>query len=191
MKITEAYPLQWPTGFSRTKHPQTARFKANFIRARDGIISEIRLLGATMPIISSNIALRKDGLPYSGMAQPNDRGVAVYFNLKDQQRVLACDRWTKVEDNLRAIELAISALRGLDRWGCSQILERAFQGFTALPAPAMPKEWWDILECRRDSSMEAIEANYRRLAKDAHPDNGGSNERMSLLNKAIKEARAR
>lgn len=33
------------------------------------------------------------------------------------------------------------------------------------------------------------EANYRTRARQAHPDNGGSHERMAELNAAIDEAR--
>jgi curved DNA-binding protein CbpA len=37
-------------------------------------------------------------------------------------------------------------------------------------------------------SDETITACYRRLAADAHPDRGGSHERMSELNAARDEA---
>jgi hypothetical protein len=46
------------------------------------LINEIRRLGGDNAILSTNIKLRVDGLPYSNQAQPNDTGAAVYFNLK-------------------------------------------------------------------------------------------------------------
>lgn len=151
---------------------------------------------ASYVIISTNIPLRKDGIPYSGQAQPADPGVAVYFLWKQEQRVLACDRWDRVEDNLHAIELAVQAMRGLDRWGVSQILDRAFAGFTALPPPPKTDDnrpWWEILDQDRSASLENIEATYREYAKMCHPDTTGDGKwcgiTMVELNRAISEAR--
>ncbi|MFT8888977.1 MAG: J domain-containing protein [Ethanoligenens sp.] len=38
-------------------------------------------------------------------------------------------------------------------------------------------------------SISELTKNYRRLAKDAHPDIGGSDERMAVLNQAYQEAK--
>jgi hypothetical protein len=187
--MIEAYPLKWPEGYPRTKFTSKSKFHASFSSARDGIISELRLMGATLPIISSNIALRKDGLPYSGMAQPADKGIAVYFVYKKKQHVLACDRWNKVEDNLRAVELAISAMRGLERWGVSQIMERAFSGFAALPAPE-EDGWWSVLGVPKNVSLDVAELAYKAKIRYAHPDAGGSAEVAAKINRAIAQARA-
>jgi DnaJ-class molecular chaperone len=67
------------------------------------------------------------------------------------------------------------------------MMERAFTGFAQLAAP-VGEEWWDILECRKDSSIEVVKLNFRRLAKDHHPDNGGSNEKMTKINQAYNQA---
>lgn len=187
--MIEAYPLCWPQGFQRTESPQKSRFSSSFTTTRNNIVKNIKLMGGTLPIISSNIPLRRDGLPYSGMAQPNDRGVAVYFIWKKEQRVLACDRWNKVEDNLHAIELALEAMRGLDRWGVSQIMERAFQGFTALPPPESEQNWWEILGVSRNCSKLHAEEAYKTKIKSAHPDMGGSTHAAAKLNQAIEQAR--
>jgi curved DNA-binding protein CbpA len=37
---------------------------------------------------------------------------------------------------------------------------------------------------RPDATREAIEANFKRLAHDRHPDRGGNHEDMSALNEA-------
>lgn len=191
--MIEAYPLQWPVGYPRSKSKEWSRFKCSFTSARDGILHEIRLLEGTRPVISTNIPIRKDGIPYSGFAQPKDTGVAVYFLLNGRDMVLACDRWIKIEDNLRAVEKAIEAMRGLDRWGVSDMLNRAFQGFTALPPPPDPsfQAWWHILGCSSDTPLGEVEGRYRTLAKNMHPDRGGSVAAMADLNWAIEQARTR
>lgn len=131
MKIDGAsnFPLTWPQGWPRSKGAQSSSFKATFTSIRDGLFRQINLLGGTHIVLSSNIPLRLDGLPRAGQPQPQDKGVAVYFLRRGKQMVFACDRWDKVEDNMRAIEKTIEAVRGIDRWGASEMMERAFTAF--------------------------------------------------------------
>lgn len=190
----EAYPLQWPHGFKRTQYPQRSAFKApSFGSARDKLLHELHLLRATNVILSTNIPLRKDGLPYSGLSPPKDRGVAVYFRMKaGMPRSLACDKWIRIEDNIHALYLTVNAMRSLDRWGASDMLERVFTGFMALPAPTdgSGSPWWEVLGLSRGASETEIDGKYKELAKKWHPDAGGSAAKMANLNRAVNEARS-
>src|SRR5690606_30813924 len=148
--ITEAYPLQWPNGWSRTQYPMNSKFgsyndKPTIGSASDKIVYEMRLFGGTDLIISTDSKFRKDGLPYSSQRQPDDRGVAVYFTYQNEQKVIACDSFNKIGCNLWAIAKTIEAMRGIDRWGCSEIITKAFTGFTALPETTQ-EDIWAILE---------------------------------------------
>lgn len=194
----ESFPLQWPAGWPRATMRERSRFKTTFEMARKELYRELSLMGVPdwNVILSSNLPLRRDGMPYSGVKPANgDTGVAVYFKKENSEKrlVFACDRWDRVEDNMRAIQHSIAAIRGIERWGASDMLERAFTGFTALPAPQSDekeKPWWETLECRPNDEIEHIELRYRVLAKKFHPDvAGGSSEKMSRLNKAIQDAR--
>jgi hypothetical protein len=98
-------------------------------------MNEIRKLGSKQVVISSNLELRNDGLPRASQRAPTDQGVAVYFNLNGRSQCFPCDRWTTVEHNLWAIAKSIEALRGLERWGAKTMVDAAFRGFQALPAP--------------------------------------------------------
>lgn len=197
----DAYPLQWPLGWKKTDgwSRRTSKFAdKSFAVARDLLMAELKRFRAFDVILSTNIPLRLDGLPYSGYRQPTDTGVAVYFKLhgawKDGKRhpdkpmVFACDKWRKIEENIYAIYKTIEALRGVERWGSSDLMERSFTGFAALPPPPS-KEWWDILGVARLADKDYIKDVYRALAKKHHPDvPGGSAEKMSEINRAYEEA---
>lgn len=193
--MTTAFPLAWPTGWPRTKSPTKSSFKQTPDRARRFLVDEIARLGGSRQVISTNQKLRLDGAPYAGLKDPADKGVAVYFQLKGKPMVFACDRFDAMHDNLYAIGMTISALRGIERWGASQMMERAFQGFTALP-PAIELEprraWWEVLDLRPDASLEQIRAARLRAAKVYHPDCGTSPdpEEMAEVNAACDEGEA-
>lgn len=187
----EAFPLSWPDGWPRTPYNKqgASRFKADFVKVRSQLVSELRLLGARNVVISSNMALRNDGLPYADAARRkiDDPGVAVYFTLKDRQMVMARDLYWTPAENMRSIGLAVEHLRGLERHGGSFMMEKAFSGFAALPPPA---DWASTLGVSRNASKGEIMDAYRDLARKHHPDNGGSAEKMAEINVARDRALA-
>lgn len=188
------YPLTWPHGWKRTKNPGPSQFKTEPGRATEGLTNELLRLGASKVIISSNAQYRNDGMPYARQANIQDCGVAVYFKRKGKDMVLACDTYWNLHDNIHAIAKTIEALRSIERWGASDMLEKAFTGFTALPAPivaGMKRDWQvvlglqDILQPRADDVQKA----YRRLASQFHTDKpGGDHNKMAELNAARDEA---
>lgn len=195
----EAYPLQWPTGRPRTDRwkREAAKFDVTFARARDDLVREIQLMcggrWARDPqlVISTNVALRRDGLPLAGQRAPDDVGVAVYFTRKGKQLSFACDRWLKVEHNMRAIAKTIEALRGIDRWGTGDMVEAAFTGFAALPAPGAPREWWQVLGVPQNALPSAIRDAYRALRSQHHPDRGGDAATFNEVQQAYDQAVAK
>lgn len=191
-KVTEAYPLQYPNGWKRTQQPEPSRFgswnnKPSIHKATQKIIEEMRLFGGTDLIISSNLKLKKDGLPYSNQKQPEDQGVAVYFNWQKEQKVIACDTFDNIGCNLWAIGKTIEAMRGIDRWGCSEIITKAFTGFTALPERTS-SEWWEILGVEPTASPEEIKRKYRQLVKKHHPDITGNDIHFKRIKEAYEKS---
>jgi hypothetical protein len=122
--------------------------------------------------------------------QLDDPGVAVYFRLKSEPRVMARDRHPMPAENLHAIGHVIEALRSIDRHGGGYMMARAFSAFTALPAPDRAKPWRDVLGFapQQNPGKTAIDAAFRERARKAHPDSGGSDARMAELNRAREEA---
>lgn len=183
----EAYPLQWPILKPRTprQRRENSRFETSFARARDEVIHQVRLMKGTKLVISTNIALRRDGLPLAGQRQPEDPGVAVYFvDRSGDQKCISCDRWRKVEDNMWAIAKAIDALRGIQRWGTGDMVEAAFAGFTALPPAPKPSHWSTVFGISPEAPTDVVNREYRILAMRHHPDRGGSHSEMTALNAA-------
>lgn len=188
--MIEAYPLQWPIGYPRTpaRLREGGKFKTTFSIARDALLKEINRMGGSRPIISSDIPLRYDGLADGTKKnQVSDPGVAVYFIYQKEQVVFACDKWYSVDDNLQAIRKAIEAFRGLERWGCSDLIKRSFQGMMALPESTSGTEWWQVLGLPKTSSKEEIRIAYRNLSTIYHPDNGGDSDKFVSLNKAYQQ----
>ena len=186
--MIEAYPLVWPVGYPRTKHTQSARFDTNFAKSRDAILAEVRRFGGRNCVISSNIPTKRDGNPYANFSQPADKGIAVYFLYEGEQVVFACDKWNTCEDNLQAIRKAIEAFRGLERWGVSDLLKRAFTGFKALPEHTNGSAWWRVLGVNENASPDEIKTAYRNLSKVHHPDLGGDPSMFASVNDAYQQA---
>lgn len=193
--MSEAYPLAWPAGFSRAISRKSSNFETTPSKAIDHLLKQIKLLANDQnPIISSNVRLRKsDGIMYADMAKDklDDPGVAVYFQFNKKQVVLACDAWFTPAENVRALGLTVEAMRGINRWGSSEILQRAFTGFATLPAPGttLTKPWYEIM-CFEKIPVDValVKSAYISLSKERHPDAAtGSHELMVELNAAYQQ----
>lgn len=177
----QAYPLTWPNR-PRTRWPEASNFRVTLGQAIKEVQREVNLLGGTSLIISSNLPVKRDGMPYANSSQPQDRGVAVYFTYKKRPMCFACDRWKLVEENMRAIAKTIDALRGIARWGTGDMIQQAFTGFAALPAP---ESWWQVLRLSGPNASAAeIRSAHRRLISEHHPDNGGDTDMAAKINRA-------
>ena len=182
--MARAYPLQWPPGWPRTDNPGRSKFQVSQDQAQRGMLHQLSLMKATNVVISTNVPIRRDGLPYTRHAAIHDVGVAVYFTRQSRTMCIPCDRWWTIAENMRAIELTVEALRGLDRWGAKQMVDAAFAGFAALPAPRKP---WEILDVPEDASEDDIKAAHRWAARLVHPDRGGDDAQMAEINRARDE----
>lgn len=195
MSEQPAFPLSWPQGWKRTPAHlrEGGQFDGTPDRVRRELLSEVNRLvlgrdarawsARHLIVLSTNVRLRGDGEPMANAREPDDPGVAVYFRRNDKPVCLACDKYDRVWKNMRAIQKTVEALRGIERWGSSQLLDRAFEGFTALPHRTGPS-CWELLGLEPGASEAAILAAWREKAKSAHPDAGGSHEAFTALSEA-------
>jgi len=189
------YPLQWPEDWSRgdPRARQAAKFKTGLHRACQALYYELRLFGGGEAILSTNVPLRRDGLPYAE-GDPDDPGAAVWFRAQGEQRVIACDRYNHVAHNVQALAKTVEAMRGIERWGAGQILKRTLAAFIALPAPragdvanrADDWPWWVVLGVLPDAPLAIAEAAWKQRMKAC----GGAGPEAVDANLAIEAARA-
>lgn len=172
--------LTWPETKPRASHRRRSPFQGREVATEHRAVeNELQRWGIRQFIVSRN-----NQRIYAG-----DPGVAVWWNdKKGELRVLACDRWDKLADNMRAIHLTLDAMRALERWG-AYTAEQAAEGakLKALPPPDAVN-WRDILGMLEHASLpksdQLIIANRRYRDKSAEL---GAPE--VTLNLAIEQAR--
>lgn len=191
---TESFPLHWPMLQPRTPdhRRRDSKFSTSVGRARDELLRELGLLGATSIVVSTNCPVRRDGLLYADSSEPRDPGVAVYFNRRvggaTRPYTLACDSYRKVRWNLRAVGVTVEALRTIARHGATEMLEQAFTGFAALPPAPTPKAWFDVLGVSQNATLREAKQAYLALIAEHHPDKGGDTAKAAEINAAWTDA---
>lgn len=192
----EAYPLEWPLGYKRTANRINSLFKQSMDKAQQFLRLEIQRMGATGLIVSTNIPVRRDGGLYTDYMnrRMDDPGVAIFFKYHGKDVTMACDQYLRVWENIYALGKAIESLRGLERWGVSEILDRAFTGFAQLPPPAVllhAGDIWEILGLPgKPATIDVVKTAYRDLCQIHHPDKPtGNRQTFDRITWAYDEAR--
>lgn len=202
---TSAYPLHWPDGWRRARLQD--RVRANFNSRQDTgasyrtkrkltinegttrVLDALRKMGIGdyNVIVSTNMPVRGDGLPYSNRREPEDCGAAVYWRESNRQayQCIAIDKYDRLADNLAAIAGTLDSLRAIERWGGASILERATAGLKELPSSASGAlAWWVVLQVDHNARPDDVRAAYQRARKEAHPDHGGDVARFQAVQRA-------
>jgi hypothetical protein len=176
-----------------------SKFKAAWSDTLNLLDREIWHLGARSWILQVDVSdrwIRNDGGLYA-TARPNSPAVRVVFDSRHGTLTYSCDRFWDWRDNVRAVALALEALRKVDRYGVADSGEQ-YRGWAELPSRPhqMTREqaaefiahWaaWehpnlDLLQRDRDTLTWA----YRKAAGRVHPDiTGDDGDTMARLNAA-------
>lgn len=184
----------WPV--PRTKTPRRATFSAGYGRTLIDMERELAHLGAKSAVIEADCdetEIRNDGRLRS-TARMRSQGVILSFVSKHGPLSYPCDTFTRWEDNLRAIVLAMAALRAVDRYGVTKRGEQ-YRGWKQLPGGSEPiaaAEWPNVdaafLWLRKVGgefgTVATLTEVYRAAARKSHPDSGGTTDLMSKVNRA-------
>ena len=115
----------------------------------------------------------------------------MYFLRNGEQKALACDTYDLCGCNIWAIAQVVSYFRAMECYGCTEVLDRAFTGFTALPENAgesTERTWWEVLGVSERSDAGEVKRAYRELAKIHHPDVSGGNDKFLEVKRAYEMA---
>jgi hypothetical protein len=218
VKLPPAFPLCWPDDWPRTEPrirglvPSSARaaggtgnFRTTAGRAYDLLAHELdnwttvafrpnQTPSRRLFVVTTNVVSRLAGKPVSeGRSTRNDDpGVAVWWIVQSvagrSLRVVACDTWSSVAQNLRACGVVVESLRAMERAGASQAMARTEAGFVPIGLPA-PRAWWrELLDLPESFTAAEVERAYKKAALRAHPDQGGSDEAFIELSRARETA---
>lgn len=196
----------WP----RTAHRKPSPFRANWGDTLERLEREVRMLKGRDVVMALEVQprdIRQDG-GVRADARVKDPSVIVELRVGPDLLQFPCDRYNYWQDNVRAIALAMEALRAVDRYGVQQ--GRQYQGFKALPGgsaassassvPMTAKQAAEHLlnvvpDLRSDEDEEYWEGDVlgsaqltrlvvRTARSRAHPDRTGSTEAFQKVQTA-------
>lgn len=202
MELPQPYPLAWPAGRPRTppKEREPDRYQAKTVSGAVTLL-DVEIKRWRAPERAARIVMHEltsDPAP-RGRDDPADPGAALWFTLGGKDitaraglMVLACDKFRRLAQNIRAIGLTMERLRLVDEIGAYSLVA-AVEGARALPPPAGWKgsadqdsqPWHLTLQVMPGASLAIAEAAYRALARTAADDAA-----LVRLNLAIEAARA-
>jgi hypothetical protein len=177
--------VTWPPGRPRAAQRTDSAFKnREAATERRGIEVELERWGVRQFIISASNQRIFAGDPAAAVwwQTPPPRG---------ELRVLACDKYTKLADNLHAIRLTLEAMRALERWGAYTAEQAAEGARLALPPPEghAAADWRRLLGyisgLAPDKQLVLCEHAYRSMSREA----AGDEARQRQINLAIEAAR--
>lgn len=192
-------PLEsWPG--DRTRNRKRSPFKSRWSRTVDDLDRELRHLSARNVVIQADCErseIRLDGFLRAD-ARLRGPGVVLTFDSRHGPLSYPCDTFTDWQDNVRAIALALEALRAVNRYGVTRQAEQ-YKGWARLAAPGSAEfssleqaatfvaqhagdgtHFEHVLQVR-----EIFQKAYRQAAGKLHPDaNGGQDAAFKRLQAA-------
>lgn len=189
-------PIQaWPG--AHTANRKRSPFRATWRATMDLLDHELWNLGpGRYPDAVLELALRErdirvsDGMPRAD-ARTQHPGVILDIESVKGPLRFPCDRFDTWQDNLRAIALALEALRKVDRYGVTQRGEQ-YTGWRAIEATSNAAPFTDTASAVRwirdyaSLPTASLAAVVRAARRQAHPDrNSGDRTEYDLVDAAV------
>ena len=196
----------WP-GPSTPQHQRRSRatFRASWQNTLDLLARELKHLGAKNVAILADFRerdLRLDGMPRGDARAPQHPGVRIAFDSRHGPLTYATDEYEYWQHNVRAIALALEALRAVDRHGVSKTGQQ-YRGWAQLEAgPSAPfsslddaaafvvkhsgehADGGDLMVAPGVVDGDMLTRLYRLAARRLHPDGGGNDRDFMRLQQA-------
>lgn len=179
---------EWPGALTPEHKRQRSNFSAPWLSTLETMHRELRELGARdaeLLVAIPPAQFRIDGYPRA-QAKAEHPGVILSFDSRHGHLSYPCDTFTTWQDNLRAVALALEALRKVDRYGVTRHGEQ-YRGFAAIEAAraagehpftdAPSADRW-IVDHYRIPGDYTLAATVRGAKRATHPDHGGDAEQF-------------
>lgn len=188
----------WPG--EKTRSRQRSKFNTHYNKTLELLARELSHLRAKQIVIQADCGaeeIRRDG-QLRADARLRGPGIILSFESAKGPLSFPCDTYCDWQDNLRAIALAMEALRSIDRYGVTRRAEQ-YKGWARLPAPdasvfpdAAAAASWVAVESNLGFSPEVLLRDkhewrraYSSLAGKFHPDrNCGADAEFKKLQAA-------
>lgn len=196
-------PLVWsrPVTPPHRRRSRDQAFAVKWAATQAMLRLELDLLDAHNVVLSADFTeadLKADGMPHVRARPLKFPGVEISFDSVHGSLAFGTDAHEFWQHNVRAIALALQALRAVDRYGVSSSGEQ-YTGWRVVASGENDRERAARYLARHGAplgtsisratdrilaSRDAAHAHYCEAAKRLHPDAGGSPEAFALLQKA-------
>lgn len=175
--VTDGGSLQWPSHLERTlpvERTPNRNFEVTLTTAIEDLEAELERLGVDDWHLETALDHQRQNpnYPYANQPEPTDPGVVCRWEMDGERYAVACDAYTRVRDNARAIGLYVREKRKMEarpvttgRGEFANLqLPSPDDATVADPAPHA------VLGVSPDAPPDVIEAAARELKRQYHPD---------------------
>jgi DnaJ-domain-containing protein 1 len=188
--------INWPTGWGRTppqERERTHKFEAGMGQTTKELARELDRMDVDewrASTGSGGAYTKSNGMPKYD-ANPDDPGFVLRWVDGDEQYAVACDHYTDLSANVRAVYLWLNETR----MRSNRPVQTGESAFAAARLPSGDDEETivaggeitpahELLGVPQDASPDQIKAAYRDQLTEKHPDQGGSKEAFKRLKQA-------
>jgi hypothetical protein len=186
--------LDWPRGFERTAPGNRERnnsFEVTLSKAFSDLESELDRLGVEEDGYRYAFDARQrktDQRPYQ-RANPDDPGFVLRWRMDGADYAVACDRWSRLRDNVRTVGLYIREKRKMEQrpvvTGESEFANARLPSGDDSEAVVGREPPHEVLGVSPDATPSEVREAFRRKVRAVHPDHGGDEQEF----KRVKHAR--
>lgn len=172
--------------------PYTHTSRKAWSAEKSALVSELTLWGSDRYSLTAGTA-STDGVeavrPSTKLNQTPEEAtvtLVVYWpKSKDREPLtIRYNQQARAVDNLAVIRLCVHDLRLNEARGLDALMREAYLQLPAGAPTKIKRDPYEVLGVTKETPLLVVEAAYRVLAKEAHPDSGGTTEAMAELNEA-------
>jgi len=191
----------WPVPPTAPHSRKYSQFKADWHSTCSLLDRELEHLKTTTAVLQLKVNasdISTHGTLKANVS-PREPGVILAFDSKHGQKQFPCDTYVEWRHNVRAIALALEALRAVDRYGVTRRGEQ-YTGWARIEEPTRTGDipmtpdlalnvatrlaGWGSITFDGKPAANVLEAIFREAEKRTHPDRGGNKQDFVELQKA-------